>query len=272
MSASDAHESQQPLFGLTPEVVLVSLGALAVVLGIVLLVVDSPWFGGALLVAGALLLGAAIGSAARSDEARATRDRASAALAERRDLRRLEQERKALAAGRPARVAALGEAVYSGDDVGAASLRAELEDLDRSITAKDAEMTAVHERAEARRDRERLERAQTAVIETVEAPAPPADELPQPPLEPEPQPPVEPEPQPPVIPEPTPVPHEPPTPPEIPEPTPVPHEPPEPSAAPEEQPEPTAEAPTEVTPPEEPVDPDGPTDEENRPLGRRRGR
>ncbi|MGH3131893.1 MAG: hypothetical protein ACRDNX_13845, partial [Gaiellaceae bacterium] len=162
----------------------------------------------------------------------------SARSGARRDVGRLHRELAEVAAARRERLLALGEAVYLRDEAATESLRAELDELDRTTAAKEAEMAAVIERARARLERAHLE---VQATEMVELPGEPG--LPQQP----------------TIPEPTPVPHVPPQPPGIPEPSPVPSPAPQPPSIPEPYPEP----PSEPLPPQTPESHPGGRSQEN---------
>jgi hypothetical protein len=124
------------------------------------------------------------------------------------------RELAALMAERSESARILGEAVYAGDDEGAASARARVAGLDGLVRAKEDEMEQTAAAA-----MERLERAHLQVQPTqVEPPAPAPEPFPEP----------SPPPQPVPVPEPTPEPSEPPGPARVPEPTPHPSPPPTP--------------------------------------------
>jgi len=131
---------------------------------------------------------------------------------QRRELAALTQERS-----ESARI--FGEAVYAGDDEGAASARARVAELDELVRAKEDEMEQTAAAA-----MERLERAHLQVQPTQVEPPTPVPEPPAPVPEPFPEP--SPPPQPVPVPEPTPEPSEPPGPAHVPEPTPSPNPPP----------------------------------------------
>ena len=139
----------------------------------------------------------------------------------RKQLFRQRRELAALTAERSESALIFGEAVYAGDDEGAASARARVAELDELVRAKEGEMEQTAAAA-----MERLERAALQVQPTQVEPLTPMPEPPAPVPEPLPEP--SPPPQPVPVPEPTPEPSEPPGPAHVPEPTPSPSPPPTP--------------------------------------------
>jgi membrane protein implicated in regulation of membrane protease activity len=247
--------AQRQAFGITPALALLALGSAALAVGALLLAFAHLALGIALVGVGVVLAAAFLAAARRKPKATSpgspptaidrVRDRAGFAATAlttrsraRRDLARIRAELGELERARGEQLLALGSAVYAGDDSATESVRAELDRLDGEMSAKEAEMAVVIERANERLARARLETQPTEVVEPPGGPA-----TPQPPTIPEPVPVPHEPPEPPTVPEPTPVPHEPPEPPTVPEPTPVPHEPPQQPDIPEPHPEPERQPP-----------------------------
>lgn len=240
------------LFGVTPPMAVLALAVAALVAGVALVALSHYLVGAAVLAAALLLgLGFVATSARRQPDGTSGRARARARAvatsvseraAARRELGRLLREREQLRGRRASLVAALGQAVYEQDEGATQSVRAELVELDKAASDKEAEMQAVAERAHERVEQARLEVQPTEMVEI------PGDPGTQPPTIPEPTPVPSPQPGPVPVPEPTPVPSPQPGPEPVPEPTPVPSpEPgptpvPEPGPVPSPQPGPTAEA------------------------------
>lgn len=209
------------LFGVTPTVAAVVVGAAAIAVGILLLALDAVVAGAVVIVAGAvllLLLAAGAPQLRRGRSAFGARAAQGAAVVRARSHARrrsavLRRERDELAARRTDLLRSLGAAVYRADEGETESLRVEVARLDTEIAAREAEMTAV-----AARTREHVQEAglQARPTEMVELPDPPepSPEYP-PPGEGTP-------PEPAVVPEPYPPPDEgtPPEPARIPEPEP----------------------------------------------------
>jgi len=217
-------------FGVTPPSAILALAAACLAGGIAMLATGHTIVGGALLGV-ALVLGAFFVELARrlpetpvvrfSTHAFQTlRDRGGSAVeslaaqsSARVELFRLRRELAVLIAQRAEFARILGEAVYAGDQEGTESARAQMAELDGSISAKEDEMEQTAASAT-----ERIQRAQLQVQPTqIEPPAPPPEPYPEP----------TPPPQPVPVPEPTPEPSEPPGPVHVPEPGPTPSPPPQ---------------------------------------------
>jgi hypothetical protein len=218
-----ARERAEPhLFGVTPPLALLALAVAAVAVAIVLFVAGETLAGALMLAAGLLLLVASVrvarrkpdssltrASSAAVDGARdrvslavgtfATRSRARRRVARARaELLRLEDRRRQL-------LLALGRAVYDRDGAATESLRSELDGLDRTAAAKEADVATIMEQAGREVRRARLEAQPTEMVEVpgtapgesptgpaiVPEPYPPPDEgtPPEPPRTPEPYPP-----------------------------------------------------------------------------------
>jgi hypothetical protein len=216
------------LFGVTPATALLAIGLAAVAVGVILIVLDQLVLGLIVLAVGVLALGGFLSVARRKPDTAAARSSVEAAgrlraragfliasLGTRsrvqRELKRLRSELIQLDSAEQEYLGALGEAVYRADDAAAASVRVNLDELQRTRATKEEEMANLIETARGQLERRKLQIQPTEVVE------------------------------PPTTPEPSPVPHEPPSPPQIPEPSPVPHEPPSPPQIPEPSPEPEPE-------------------------------
>ena len=208
------------LFGVTPTLAAIVVGAAAVAVGILLLALDAVVAGAVVIVAGAVLLLLLAAGAPQLRRGRsvfgARAAQGAAVLRARSHARRLSavlrRERDELAARRADLMRSLGTAVYHADEGETESLRAAVARLDSEIAAKEAEMAAVAAQTDEHVQEARLQ-AQPTMVEVPDQPEP-SPEYP-PPDEGTP-------PEPPVIPEPYPPPDEgsPPEPPRIPEPEP----------------------------------------------------
>src|SRR5439155_11765275 len=133
-------------------------------------------------------------------ESLATRGRTTKQLlAFRRELARMASLRERL-------LFELGDAVYRSDDQATETARGRVEELDRLVGQREAEMQSVVEQAHHRIERRRLEVQPTEIVEPPEQPAPGEGNPPEPARIPEPYPPPDEgsPPQPAVIPEPGP--------------------------------------------------------------------
>jgi hypothetical protein len=166
--------------------------------------------------------GAKVRAAAFGDRVRGLLDVARAGSGARRKIAALRSERERLLIERRSRLAALGEAVYGGDETATSTERAELERLDAAIAEREAEMERIVAQTQEHVARTRLASDPTRIV-AVEEPMPPPGEADPP--------------EPVRIPEPYPPPGEadPPEPVRVPEPYPDPGEadPPEPARIPE---------------------------------------
>lgn len=227
-------QAEPRFYGVTPTILVLVLAGAALTLAVVLFVLGR-WPFGLILVGAALLLLAVFVEAERrrpEGRTRATADaldhfRARAAgaadsLATRgratRQVVALRRELRRMAALRARLLFELGDAVYRGDDRGSDQARERLEELDRLMASREAEMQDVVAAAQRRIEDRRLEVRPTEVAELPPEPSPPPGEgtPPSPAVIPEPYPPpdegtppqpaIVPEPSPPVIPEPGPEP------------------------------------------------------------------
>jgi type IV secretory pathway TrbD component len=212
-------------YGVAPATLVLVLAGAALTIGIVLFVLGNWPFGLLALGIALLLLGVFVAAAQRQPRgstARATaetleqfRARAEVAagslatrgramgrvLALRRELRRMAILRGQL-------LFELGDAVYRGDDQATEMARGRVEELDRLMGLREAEMQQVVAAAQSRIARRRLEVKPTEIAELPDEPGPPPGEAtpPKPAVIPEPYPPPDEgaPPQPAIIPEPTP--------------------------------------------------------------------
>lgn len=231
------------LFGVTPPLAILALAVAAFAVGILLLVLGRIVLGAVVLAAGAVLVVAFVAVARRKPDSGLARASATAAdgargrlsvaytgfsarTRARRRVAALRAELDRLGDRRRALLTRVGEAVYTGDEEATESLRAELEELDRTVAEREAQMDTIVEEARAEVASAQLEVQRT---ELVELPAEGGTIQPQPG---EAQPP-----EPARIPEPSPPPDEgtPPRPAPVPEPYPPPDEgdPPQPARVPE---------------------------------------
>jgi hypothetical protein len=216
-------------YGVTPPATVLGLAVGALAAGIALLVTGHAIAGGALLGAALLLALFFVSLARRLPESTTARltlgavrtihaqagfvlEALTVQSSARMKLYRLRRERSNLLAQRSEAVRALGEAVYADDEVGTASARGLLGELEGLITAREDEMEQTATGAS-----ERIQRAQLHVQPTlIEPPEPVPEPYPQPVP-----------PAPPPVPEPLPEPSEPPGPVIVPEPGPEPSPPPQ---------------------------------------------
>lgn len=214
-------------FGVTPATALLAVGAAALGVGIALIALGSVAVGLLVLAGGLLALAGFVGAASRRPDtgvarrsAKAfdsVRDRAAmlgtsfaARSGARRQANVLLRELDQLSRDRDARLAALGRAVYAGDDAATESLRGELEQLDGRIDETRTEVERIMSEAQERIGRARMETSRTQIVATEPFPTPGEADVPEPARVPEPFPPpgeADP-PEPARIPEPMPPPDE----------------------------------------------------------------
>ncbi|MGE5690827.1 MAG: zinc ribbon domain-containing protein [Pseudomonadota bacterium] len=197
----DVTTSERHLFGVTPVLAAVVVGAAAVAVGILLVALDEVIVGAVVIVVGAVLLlllaaGApqlrrsrsSVGARA-SQLATTTRARSRA----RRRLATLRRERDELERARREGLVRLGEAVYRSDAAETDRVRAEVEGLDAELAAKEEAMAAIAAEARQHVERAQLQAQPTEMVELPDPspPYPPPDEgtPPEPPRIPEPYPP-----------------------------------------------------------------------------------
>jgi len=175
--------AQRRFFGVTPPTVIFGLGLAAIALALLLFAMGD-WVWGLLLVTlGALILAAFVSLTRRlpADAAGlaraplaaldAVRARAGAAVetvaahgTARIELASLRHEVGELAAERGHRLRELGEAVYEGNRAATKELKERLEELDKGIQAKEAEMTKVAMEAQERIGRAKLSAQPTRIV------------------------------------------------------------------------------------------------------------
>jgi hypothetical protein len=191
------------LFGVTPTLAAIVVGAAAVAVGILLLALDAVVAGAVVIVAGAallLLLAAGAPQLRRGRSVFGARAAQGAAVVRARSRARrrtavLRRERDELVNRRSDLMRSLGTAVYLADEAETESLRAQVVRLDTEIAAKEEEMAGVA--AATREDvQEARLQAQPTMVEVPDQPEPspgypPPDEgtPPEPPVMPEPYPP-----------------------------------------------------------------------------------
>ena len=186
-------QAEPRFYGVTPPIAVLVL-AVATVAVAVLLLAQGSEAPGLVVLAFAVLLFAGFVVLAKRETVRNARERAGSVLESlavrsgaRRELVRLHHERERLAREREAQLAALGRAVWDGDGPGREAAEAELRRLTEAVSAKEGEMQAITEAAQAHIERSRLQADTTSVLEppqpgpepggpAVPEPYPPPDE------------------------------------------------------------------------------------------------
>jgi hypothetical protein len=158
-------------YGVTPPIAVLVLAVAAVAVAVLLLAQGSEVPGLVVLVI-AVLLFVGFVVLAKRETVRNARERAGSVLESlavrsgaRRELVRLHHERERLAADRERALTALGRAVWDDDAAGREAAEAELRRLTDAVSAKEGEMQAITEAAQAHIERSRLQADTTSVIE-----------------------------------------------------------------------------------------------------------
>ena len=210
------------LYGVTPTTLVLVLAVISTVVAIVLLF-SGHWPLALILLGFAVLMFLLFTEAARRrpspvvrsttealDAFRARAGVAAESLATRgraaRQVVVLRRELARMASLRARLLLELGDAVYRGDEPETETARTQVEELDRLVAQREAEMQTVLDKAQHRIDRRRLEVQPTEIAQQPEEPAPGELNPPEPARIPEPYPPPDEgsPPQPAIIPEPGP--------------------------------------------------------------------